>query len=425
MRTRIVTAAIAALTCLAMAPSITPPAASQPAASTDAVVAPYLTDAGTTIVVFGDDVVDPAALTQELLAPLGLRPTHIFRHALLGFSVDAPASELAVLIAHPDVAYLESDREVQTAKQDVPRGVMRVDAITAAKIGSGATTNVDIAIIDTGIASHSDLSVSKRIDCTDRAALLGVEYILFGCPDGGTDNDGHGTHVAGIAAARDNGSDVVGVAPGARLWAIKVINKTSGGSLADVIAGVDHVTGLASTIEVANVSLVATGTSSAMNDAVAGATDAGIVVVTAAGNASTNASNTTPANSPKAITVSAITDLDGRARGNRSGSCHGEDDTFASYSNYGSVVDIAAPGSCIVSTSRTGGLVEMSGTSMAAPHVAGAAALRIAQRGLGSSSTRSSTILKDLLGTSAGENTTCGYTGSPSNEKLLDLVSGC
>jgi subtilisin len=408
-----------------MAPSVTPAAPTDGPPVGDAPVSQYITDADTTMVVFRDTVQDPAALTRELLDPLGLQPTHIFRFALRGFSVDAPASDLLVLTGHPDVAYLESDREVQTAAQSVPRGVMRIDAVAAAGIGNGSTTNVDIAIIDTGIASHSDLSVSERIDCTDRSALLGVSYILFGCPSGGTDNDGHGTHVAGIAGARDNGADVVGVAPGARLWAIKVIDKTNGGSLADVIAGVDHVANRANSIEVANISLVASGTSSAMNAAIDGATDAGVVVVVAAGNASTNASGTTPANSPKAITVSAITDLDGRARGARSGSCNGRDDTFASYSNYGAVVNIAAPGSCIVSTARGGGVTSLSGTSMASPHVAGAAALRIAQRGLSASSSRSSTILTDLLGTSASENTTCGYTGSPSNEKLLDLIAGC
>ncbi len=386
---------------------------------------------GRSIVVLDDDVQDVATVARRLLAPRGLRPLHLYQHALRGFAVDAPPDELAGIATDPDVAYVEADLKVRTAAQTVPTGVRRVDAVAAAGIGSSAHVPVDIAIIDTGIASHSDLRVTERLDCRAQGLEASVDYVnwvLFGtCKQGGTDNDGHGTHVAGIAAARDNGSGVVGVAPGARLWAIKVVNGTSGGSLSDVIAGVDEVTRRAPEIEVANISLVASGSSPAMDDAIEAATDAGVVVVVAAGNDSKDARTTTPANSPDAITVSAITDLDGRPGARRSCStgCHGGDDRFASYSNYGSVVDLAAPGSYILSTARNGGTTTKSGTSMATPHVAGAAALRIHQRGFAASATRSNRVLGDLRSTSARENTACGYTGSPSNERLLDLRSGC
>lgn len=383
-----------------------------------------------TIVVL-EDGVDVATTTQRLLAPHGLTPSHVYVHALSGFVVDADPAVLAWLASDPAVAHVEADRPVRAAAQRVPRGVQRIDGVAAAGIGARRDTGVDVAIIDTGVASHGDLRIAGRFDCTDRSiepSVAWVNYALFGtCKSGGTDTDGHGTHVAGIVGARDDGRGVVGVAPGARLWSVRVLEATSGGRLSDVIAGLDTVTGRADTIEVANISLVANGRSAAMDEAVAGATGAGVVVVVAAGNGSTDARGVTPANSPGAITVSAVTDLDGLpgARTPCSSSCHGGDDRFASYSNFGADVDIAAPGSYILSTALDDRFATLSGTSMAAPHVAGAAALRIAQADLARSSTRAQRVLDDLLLTAAPEDTACGYRGSPSNERLLDLRRGC
>lgn len=424
---RMAAACAAALTLAGLAFAPAPP--SPDPVQADPAAAP--TPTGRTIVVLDDDVQDVASVARRLLGPRDLRPLHLYQHALRGFAVDATPEELAGVEDDPDVAHVEADREVRTAAQTVPTGVRRVDAVAAAGIGSRGQVPVDIAILDTGIAAHGDLRVVERLDCRAQGFEASTDYVnwvLFGtCKQGGTDNDGHGTLVAGIAAARDNSSGVVGVAPGARLWAIKVINGTKGGSLADVVAGLDAVTREAPRIEVANISLVARGSSPAMDEAIAGAISEGIAVVVAAGNDSRNAKDTTPANSPGAITVSAVTDLDGRHGGTRSctRNCYGGDDRFASYSNYGAVVDIAAPGSYIVSTARGGGLDTTSGTSMAAPHVAGAAALRIHQRGFSPVASRSGKVLSDLLSRAAPENTTCGYRGSPSNERLLDLVKGC
>lgn len=418
-RTTGVALAIIALLATAFTPAVpvTVPASSSSASASTA-----------TIVVLRDGV-DVAATVQRLLTPHGMAPRHVYVHALSGFSVEAPADVVAAIAADPAVAFVESDRAVRTAAQVTPRGVERIDADHAAGVGSGKDLAVDVAIIDTGIASHSDLRVHERVDCTDKSIEPTVEFVTYlltdNCKSGGTDSDGHGTHVAGIVGARDNGSGVVGVAPGARLWSIRVLTETNNGSLQDVIAGVDHVALHADEIEVANISLVAEGESDAMDAAIEGATDAGVVVVVAAGNDSKSANNYTPANSPDAITVSAVTDLDGRpgARKSCSSNCLGGDDRFASYSNHGA--DIAAPGSYILSTSRDGKTATLSGTSMAAPHVAGAAALRIQQLGLASAANRAQRVLDDLLSTSARENTACGYKDSPSNEKLLDLRTGC
>lgn len=421
-RTTGVALALIALLATAFAPALPMPSAALVPAPTAPMAQPA------TIVVLHDGV-DVRTTVQRLLAPHGLAPRHVYTHALSGFAVDAPGEVVAAIAADPAVLSVEADRAVRTAAQTTPRGVERIDADHAAGVGSGKDRSVDVAIIDTGIASHPDLRVHERFDCTDNdiePTLEWVQYLVTGtCKAGGTDSDGHGTHVAGIAAARDNGRDVVGVVPGARLWSIRVLTATNNGSLSDVIAGVDQVTRHADEVEVANISLVAEGQSDAMDDAIAGATDAGVVVVVAAGNDSTSASNYTPANSPDAITVSAVTDLDGRpgARKGCSSGCLGGDDRFASYSNHGG--DIAAPGSFILSTSRDGRTATLSGTSMAAPHVAGAAALRINQRGLASGANRAQRVLDDLLSTSARENTACGYKGSPTNEKLLDLRSGC
>jgi subtilisin len=194
----------------------------------------------------------------------------------------------------------------------------------------------------------------------------------------GNDDNGHGTHVAGTAAALDNKIGVVGVAPGARLWAVKVLNRNGSGTMSDVIKGVDYVTANASFIEVANMSLGG-GNSAALNAAIAKSAAKGVVYAVAAGNSNADAANTSPANSDHVLCVSAIVDTDGKCGGAGLGTGYGADDTRASFSNFGSVVDIAAPGVNILSTYIGSTYVDgWSGTSMASPHVAGAAALYMA-----------------------------------------------
>jgi subtilisin family serine protease len=244
--------------------------------------------------------------------------------------------------------------------------------------------NVDIAILDTGIqTNHPDLNV---VGGRNFAAFFGNNTRY-------NDGNGHGTHVAGIAAARDNGANsggahVVGVAPGARLWAVKVLNNSGSGYTSWIIAGVDWVTDTTKhpPIEVANMSL-AGGNSAALNSAIARSVASGVTYVVAAGNSNADCQNSSPANStdPGVITVSAIADYNGRGGGGGAATTsYGADDTFATFSSYGTGsdgVDIAAPGVDILSTYRSSGYRRLSGTSMASPHVAGAAALRIATAG--------------------------------------------
>lgn len=332
----------------------------------------------TWIVVLDDDVTDVAAHARQHARAHDGRVGFLYQHALKGFSVEVTAQAASAIARSERVAYVEPDRVMSVVEQVTPTGISRSFAPgnTGIDIDSvdDVRVDVDVAVIDTGIdLDHPDLNVVGSTDCTNESG--GPPWSRTAeCLAGGDDDHGHGTHVAGSAAALDNGLGVVGMAPGARLWAVKVLEANGSGSNAMVIAGIDWVADRASTIKVANMSLGG-GKSQALNDAVAGAVGAGVTMVVAAGNSSADAANSSPASEPKAITVSALADFNGQAGGGAAPTCRTDvDDTFADFSNYGTVVDIIAPGVCILST-VPGGYDTFSGTSMASPHVAGAAAL--------------------------------------------------
>ena len=297
----------------------------------------------------------------------GAEVFHVYEKAINGFAVLVPNQHvLAAIQKDSRVAYIEQDQMVQAFGQTLPTGINRVDAdlsTTASINGIENSLDVDIAIIDTGISkSHSDLFVYK-----DVTFVKGTKS--------GNDDNGHGSHVAGIAAAKDNSVGVVGIAPGARLWAVKVLDRNGSGSISNVISGVDYVTSNANQIDVANMSLGCECASSALNTAIHNSVLAGVTYVVAAGNSAKDASTFSPANHPDVIAVSAIADSDGKCGGAGSATTYGADDTFATFSNFGSVVDMAAPGVGILSTYKGTGYATLSGTSMASPHVVGAAAL--------------------------------------------------
>jgi subtilisin len=198
--------------------------------------------------------------------------------------------------------------------------------------------------------------------------VTGGERFVNGPGDDFSDCYGHGTHVAGIAAARDNSRGVVGVAPGARLWALRVFQCGGVAFFSDIIAALDW--SVANGMEVVNVSLGGGGSddgncgltnNDAFHLAVCRTVAAGVTVVVAAGNSAQDASLHTPAAYDEVITVSATDSTD----------------ALTSFSNFGPDVDLAAPGRRILSTDIDGQYVRLSGTSMASPHVAGAAALLI------------------------------------------------
>lgn len=270
---------------------------------------------------------------------------------------------------------------MQISAQEIPTGIRRMFAAGNANLkidGNDERVDVDVAVLDTGIdLQHSDLNVAGGIDCTLKKGGGPFATYYCGAGNGGDDDHYHGTHVAGTIAALDNGMGVVGVAPGARLWAVKVLNNQGSGYTSGIVAGIDWVVGRGN-IEVINMSLGGEGISTAYKTAIDNAVSRGVVVVVAAGNSNADANNYSPAFVPSAITVSALADFNGQPGGGAAPTCRADvDDTLASFSNWGSAVDIAAPGVCILSTYpiEQGNYATISGTSMAAPHVAGAAAL--------------------------------------------------
>jgi subtilisin len=322
-------------------------------------------------------VLDDGADAADVASDLGLEAGHVYSHALDGFSTRMNSVTAAAVEALPVVDYVERDRRVRTAAQTTPTGINRVDAElspTAGIGGNGGDVNVDVAVIDTGVqVNHPELNVVASRNCS-----------LFGLGGAG-DQNGHGTHVAGTIGARDNTAGVVGVAPGARIWNARVLNAAGVGLQSDIICGIDYVAANAGSIEVANMSLSGGGSDDgncgrtdgdAEHQAICNAVGRGVTFVVAAGNESTDAKDSAPAAYDEVITVSALADFNGQPGGGAPSTCEADqDDTFASFSNYGADVDLIAPGVCIESTWIGSGYNTISGTSMASPHVAGGAAL--------------------------------------------------
>ncbi len=346
---------------------------------------------GSYIVVFKNSVDQPGKVahdqTRERNGVLGF----IYRSSIKGYSAAALTKEdVEALRGDPRVKHVTPNRIVRMQAQTVPTGVKRIFADSNPSLDIDGQddfrVDVDVAVIDTGVdQSHPDLSVAGRVNCVPPGEGLWnweEEAVIETCTNNaGTDGNGHGTHVAGTIGAIDNNQGVVGVAPGARIWAVRVLNNEGEGTMAWIIAGIDWVTATRADdkndIEVANMSLSGWGQALPLNDAIKASVRAGIVHVVAAGNDRHNSAAFFPANSPDVITVSALADYNGKPGGKGALTCanFGSDDELASFSNFGDAVEIAAPGVCIYSTLPGNEYDYLSGTSMASPHVAGAAAV--------------------------------------------------
>lgn len=284
----------------------------------------------------------------------------VYGKAIKGFSVMIPPGQLKKLENDPAVKYIEKDKLISLVKpaslklmgdldaqgQTTPYGISRVSG--GATYGDDAGETKSVWIIDTGIdLDHPDLHVD---------ASRGAYFTGRGTksPD---DDNGHGSHVAGTIAAINNGVGVIGVAAGATVIPVKVLDRNGSGSTSGVIAGIDHVAAYADPGDVANMSLGG-GISTTLDDAVVNASNNGIYFSLAAGNESDDANNHSPAraNGTYIYTISAMD----------------ANDNFASFSNYGNPpVDFCEPGVSILSTYKDGQYATASGTSMAAPHMAG------------------------------------------------------
>ena len=379
----------------------------------------------TVIVGLKPGVTNPGAVADDLGRKHGGQQGYVYLHAFKGFTLTLPEQVIPLLQRDPRIAFVEVDQMVQAV--ELPTGADRIEADVYHDTQSSGSPEsysvpVDVAILDTGIAPHSDLNVVGSVDCT-YTSWFGRASCRTGA---NSDENGHGTHVAGTVAGKANGGSP-GVAPGARLWQVRVLGSNGSGTMSGIVAGIDWVTARASTISVINLSLGCECSSTALTTALSNATNAGIVVVAAAGNNGKDASTFTPANHPRVIAVSAMSDYDGKHGGLGSPTCRtGTDDGFASFSNFGNSVTLAAPGVCIRSTWPGGGYNTISGTSMASPHVAGAAALYIAENSVPRNSSRWSTVMSGLQSDawSVPQNHACGFAGGISGERLL-MLSDC
>jgi subtilisin len=322
------------------------------------------------IVVLRDDVADRFDNAAAFAESVGVTPTNVYEVVLRGFAADLTEAQARALRRSTLVASVEPDR-TRFALGTPQIGSNRVGADNVNGTGRPPGAGVPVAVLDTGVSAHADLTLRTGYNCTSTSR-------------GATaDGDGHGTHVAGIIGARGSAE---GVAPGTPILPVKVLGNDGSGLDSWIICGLDWVAGAGNggvpRATVLNMSLggpdnesATQCSSSAFHQAVCNAAAKGIQVVVAAGNESMDASLASPSKYSQVITVSALNDTDGCAGGRGASNYEGADESRAGFSNYGSVVDYAAPGVGIRSTRPGGGYQTMSGTSMASPHVAALIAL--------------------------------------------------
>lgn len=282
--------------------------------------------------------------------------THVYSASIRGFALRMPSQAMGVVRSNPKIEYCEQDQVMSLPPiraeriirsgtttqppQATPWGIARVNG------GGSGGPFATAWVIDTGITvNHPDLNVDTA---RSRSFLSTTSY---------ADENGHGTHVAGTIAALNNTIGVIGVAPGAPVVAVRVLDKRGSGTTSGVIAGIDYVANVGRAGDVANLSLGG-GISLALDSAVINAAALGVRFAIAAGNSSAYAANYSPAraNGPNVFTVSAFE----------------AGDMFASFSNYGNPpIEFSEPGVSIRSTWLSGGYNTISGTSMATPHLAG------------------------------------------------------
>lgn len=384
MTTRLLLAA-SAVTALAAGPTLiaAPAVAAPPAGSqTEGVIA------GAWIVTLKDGE-SPDRVADDHRLNEGAQVEHLYRHALNGYAARMSEAAAARVAQDNRVLSVQADRVVSVpraaakpggggtgAGEVAPTGVSRSNAV-----GKAGLPAVTVAVIDTGIdPTHPDLAARINTSLSKNCST-GTSW---------ADGNGHGTHVAGTVAAIRNTEGVVGVAPGVSLAAVRVLDARGSGTWSAVICGIDFVTANAQSIQVANMSLGGSGSegalcgrsdTQALRQAICNSVAAGVTYVVAAGNSAVDAAGFVPAAYDEVITVSALADFDGRPGGLAAPTCRDDvDDTFANFSNHGLDVDLIAPGVCIRSTWKGGGYNIISGTSMAAPHVAGAAALWVSKQ---------------------------------------------
>lgn len=350
------------------------------------------------IVVYKQDAprFNVSAELQSNIEALGGKVDIVYESALNGFAGYLPKEAIEALLKDPNIAFIEPDQivHVDASQSGATWGLDRIDQrnlpLNSTYTYNATGQGVRVYVIDTGIrTTHNEFG---------GRAYYG--YDAIGDGQNGNDCNGHGTHVAGTI-----GGSTYGVAKNSTLYAVRVLDCSGSGSNSGVIAGVDWVKNNHVKPAVANMSLGG-GASSALDTAVNNAINAGVVFAVAAGNDNKNACNYSPARVAAAITVGSTTNTDARS----------------SFSNYGSCLDIFAPGSNITSAWYTSNTATntISGTSMATPHVAGVAALYLQ----GAPSSTPSQVRDALVNNATTNVVTSPGSGSPNRLLYMGFIGG-
>lgn len=396
-------------------------------------------DVGRYVVVLRGPVGEPAAVARAHGRAFGFQASQVYEHVLQGYAADLTDATAAALRRHPQVRIVEVDPPVVAHADQPPQttsnGVLRIGAATSSTRSGDAKGMVDInvAVLDDGIdETHPDLNVASDTSCIHRA-----DSNPKGLPPGN-----HGTLVGGFIGALDNEIGRVGVAPGARLWSVQVLDTGGRGTNSEIMCGLDWVVGTRTDadpdndIAVANLSLggpagIDTGRcpgtgKDAYHTATCNTIAAGVVIVASAGNKTADIRDVAPATYDEVLTATGMADFDGLPGGLQNPFCPEDagdslDDTVAWFSNFATLAAdrahvVAAPSLCIGSTYPVGTYAISSGTSFAAPLVTGAVALCMASgacAGLTPAQITAKMVADARSYNTAKKNIDYGFTGDP------------